>query len=29
LAIGGGGGIGVFCTMGLRMAMISPKPGLS
>ena len=29
LSMGGGGGVGVFCTMGFRVAMMSPKPGRS
>lgn len=28
-AMGGGAGVGVFCTKGFRTAMMSPKPGRS
>lgn len=28
-AMGGGGGVGVFCTRGFKTAMMSPKPGRS
>ena len=29
LTMGGGGGVGVFCTIGFRMEMMSLKLGLS